>query len=213
MSIRGLFFQWDRAQVERRAAETGISIYTKKTKVLKSNTKTRADLTVNGHKLEEVDSFTYLGSEIDNLGGSDKEVNIRIGKSRTAFNMMGSIWKSRDISLKTKVRLFNSNVKTILLYGSETWKTTKSLLHKLQVIINNCLRCILNIRWPEKIYNKELWDMSIRGLFFQWDRAYLLTPVAPWWCIGHWRQSSTLFCFVRYVPDLAIYNPLSPYQH
>jgi hypothetical protein len=125
-----------------------------------SNTKTRADLTVNGHKLEEVDSFTYLGSEIDNLGGSDKEVNIRIGKSRTAFNMMGSIWKSRDISLKTKVRLFNSNVKTILLYGSETWKTTKSLLHKLQVIINNCLRCLLNIRWPEKIYNKELWQKT-----------------------------------------------------
>ena len=72
-------------QVERRATETGISIYTKKTKVLKSNTKTRADLTVNGQNLEEVDFFTYLGSEVDNLGGSDKDVKIRIGKSRTAF--------------------------------------------------------------------------------------------------------------------------------
>jgi hypothetical protein len=40
--------------------------------------------------------------------------------------MMGSIWKARNISLKTKVWLFNSNVKTILLYGAETWKTTKS---------------------------------------------------------------------------------------
>ena len=137
-------------QVERRAAETGISINTKKTKILMSNTKTRADLTVNGHKLEEV----------DNLGGSDKEVKIRIGKSRTAFNMMGSIWKSRDISLKTKVRLFNSNVKTILLYGAETWKPTKSLLHKLQVFINKCLGHILNIRWPEKISNKELWQKT-----------------------------------------------------
>jgi hypothetical protein len=46
---------------------------------------------------------------------------------------MGYIWKARDISLKTKVRLFNSNVKTIFLYGAETWKTTKRLLHKLQV--------------------------------------------------------------------------------
>jgi len=74
----------------------------KKTKVLKSNRKTRADLT-NGQNLEEVDSFTYLGSKEDNLGGSDKDVKIRIGKARTAFNMMGSIWKARNISLQTKV--------------------------------------------------------------------------------------------------------------
>ena len=78
-------------QVKRRAAETGISINTMKTNVLKSNTKTRADLTVNGQNLEEVDSITYIGSEVDKLGGSDKDVKIRIGKARTAFNMMGSI--------------------------------------------------------------------------------------------------------------------------
>ena len=133
-------------QVERRAVETGQSINTKKTKVLKSNTKTRADLTVNDQNLEEVDSFNYLGGEVDNLGGSDKDVKIRIGKARTAFNMMGSIWKARNISLKTKVRLFNSNVKTILLYGAETLKTTKSLLHKLQVFISNCPRRIRNVQ-------------------------------------------------------------------
>ena len=78
-------------QVKRRAAETGISINTMKTNVLKSNTKTRADLTVNGQNLKEVDSITYIGSEVDKLGGSDKDVKIRIGKARTAFNMMGSI--------------------------------------------------------------------------------------------------------------------------
>ena len=123
-------------QVERRAAATGLHINTKKIKVLKSNTKTRADLTVNGQNLEEVDSCTYLGSEVDNLRGSDQDVKIRIGKARTVFNMMVSIWKARNISLKTKVQLFNSNVKTILLYGAETWKTTNSLLHKLKVFTN-----------------------------------------------------------------------------
>jgi hypothetical protein len=67
-----------------RAAETGLRINTKKTKVLKSNTKIRADLTVNDQNLE-VDSFTYLGSEVENLGGSRKDVKFRIGKVRTAF--------------------------------------------------------------------------------------------------------------------------------
>ena len=73
---------------------------------------------------------------------------------------MGSIWKATNISLKTKVRLFNSNVKTILLFGAETWKLLKGLLYKLQVFINNCLRRIFNIRWPEKISNKELWQKT-----------------------------------------------------
>ena len=68
---------------------------------------------------------------------------------------MESIWKARNISLKFDCST-PINVKIILLYGAKTWKTTKSLLHKLQVFINNCLRRILNIRWPEKISNKVL---------------------------------------------------------
>ena len=67
-------------QDERRAADTGRRINSKKIEILKSNTKPRADLTVNYQHLEEVDSFAYIGSEVDNLGGSDKDVKIRIGK-------------------------------------------------------------------------------------------------------------------------------------
>ena len=127
-------------QDERKAAETGLHINTKKIKVLKTNTKTQADMTVNG-QISGRSRLLYLPwKRSRHLGGSDKDVKIRIGKARTAFNMMGSIWKARNISLKTKVRLFNSNVKTILLYGAETWKTTKGLLHKLQVFINKFLR-------------------------------------------------------------------------
>ncbi len=74
--------------------------------------------------------------------------------------MMGAIWRARNISLKTKIRLFNSSIKTILLYGSETWKTTKNLLNKLQVFTNHCLRRIFYISWPDKIKNKELWGRA-----------------------------------------------------
>ena len=76
------------------------------------------------------------------------------------FNVPLFTRKSKEYLIKTKVRLFNSNVKTILLYGAETWKTAKSLLHKLQVFMNNWLRRILNIRLPEKISNKELWQKT-----------------------------------------------------
>ncbi|VDI42184.1 Hypothetical predicted protein [Mytilus galloprovincialis] len=82
-------------QVEKTAAETGLSINHNKTKVLKSNTKSKASLMVNIQALEEVESFTYLGSVVDNLGGSDKDVKIRIGKVRTALNIMGRILNIR----------------------------------------------------------------------------------------------------------------------
>ena len=56
-----------------------------------------------------------------------------------------------------QLRVSGSNVKQVLLYGSETWRLTKGLEQKLQVLINKSLRNILWIWWPRKISNKELW--------------------------------------------------------
>jgi hypothetical protein len=57
----------------------------------------------------------------------------------------------------TKIRIFNTNVKSVLLYGCETWKLTKTSIHKLQVLVNRCIRRILKIFWPVQISNQELW--------------------------------------------------------
>jgi hypothetical protein len=62
--------------------------------------------------------------------------------------------------MKTKLKIFNSNVKAILLYGCETWKVTNSITQKLQFFINRCLRRILNVRWPEVISNIMLWETT-----------------------------------------------------
>ncbi|VDP58477.1 unnamed protein product [Schistosoma curassoni] len=53
------------------------------------------------------------------------------------------------MSTNTNVRIFNTNVKTVLLYGVETWRTTKAIIQKIQVFINSCIRKILRIRWPD----------------------------------------------------------------
>ncbi|VDO54261.1 unnamed protein product [Schistosoma margrebowiei] len=50
------------------------------------------------------------------------------------------------MSINIKVIIFNTNVKTFLLYGAETWRTTATIIKKVQVFINNCLRKILNVR-------------------------------------------------------------------
>jgi hypothetical protein len=77
-----------------------------------------------------------------------------------AFVQLYRIWKNKNIRLKTKLIIFNSNVKAILLYGCETWKVTSSITQKLQSFINRCLRRILNVRWPDVISNIMLWETT-----------------------------------------------------
>ncbi|VDP54594.1 unnamed protein product [Schistosoma margrebowiei] len=52
------------------------------------------------------------------------------------------------------------NVKAVLLYGAETWRTTTTTIKKVQVFINSCLRKILNIHWPDTISNSLLWERT-----------------------------------------------------
>ena len=93
-------------------------------------------------------------------GGTEDDVKARIGKARTTFNILNKIWKTHNISLNTKLKIFNSNVKSILLYGSETWRTTSNINSKLQTFFNHCLRRILRIFWPNHISNINLWERT-----------------------------------------------------
>ncbi|VDP26623.1 unnamed protein product [Schistosoma curassoni] len=83
----------------------------------------------SNHNLEDMKSFTYVSSMIGEHGESDTDVNARIGKERTVYLQLKNIWNSKQLSTNTKVRIFNTNVKTLLLStGSETWRTTKSVI-------------------------------------------------------------------------------------
>jgi hypothetical protein len=66
--------------------------------------------------LEEVNSYTYLGSIVNKEGGTDEDIKIRIQKARAAFNMLRNICKTEEIRLHTNVMNFNPNVKPVLLY-------------------------------------------------------------------------------------------------
>ncbi|VDO54693.1 unnamed protein product [Schistosoma margrebowiei] len=114
----------------------------------------------NDETLKDVESFTYLGSIIEEQEDSDADVKTRIGKPSAAFLQLMNIWKSKQLSTNIKLRIFNTNVKTVLLYGAETWRTTTTTIKKVQVFINSCLRKILNIHWPDTISNSLLWERT-----------------------------------------------------
>lgn len=68
---------------------------------------------IDEQELETVNLFTSLGSIVHVNGGTE------VNKARHAFGVLKLIWKSRTITLRTKIRLLNTNVKPALLNGSE----------------------------------------------------------------------------------------------
>ena len=126
-------------QMEDSAAKLGLFVSKRKTNSMRINTTNDSPIMLDKGAVEDVSSFKYLGSIVNTNGGTDEDVKARIGKARTAFNKLHKIWKSRDITTSTKLQIFNTNVKTVLLYGSETWCISKTTLNKVQTFINKCL--------------------------------------------------------------------------
>ena len=108
--------------LNRYAEETGLKINITKTKVMTVNTTLSQPITINHNPVETVDDFTYLGSVISADNGTKKDINTRLSKARSAFARLKSIWKSKVYNKKTKIHIYNSNVKSVLLYGSECWR-------------------------------------------------------------------------------------------
>ena len=127
---------------------------------MKINTKKDDSIKLTRGGVEEVRSFTYLGSLVDETGGAQQDIKIRIAKARTAVSLLNKVWRSREIATKTKLRIFNSNVKSVMMYGAETWRTTKVSDRQIQSFINRCLRRILKIWLPNRISNQDLWDRT-----------------------------------------------------
>ncbi|VDO59362.1 unnamed protein product [Schistosoma margrebowiei] len=91
-------------------------------KQLSTNTKVR---------IFNIHVFTYLGRIIDEQGGLDANVKALISKAKAAFLQLKNIWNSKQLSINIKIRIFNTTVKIVLLYGGESWRTTTTIIKKV----------------------------------------------------------------------------------
>jgi hypothetical protein len=123
-------------------------------------------LSVAGSTIDQVDSFTYLGSCICPNGGVAEEVSERIRKARVAFANLGHLWRRRDIRLATKGRVYAAAVRPVLLYGSETWPLRAEDVRQVSVFDHRCLRSIARVRWDTRVSNAEVRRrvLGVRGL-------------------------------------------------
>jgi len=161
LSTNRLNMQEKTSKLQETALSVGLKINVTKTKVMSLHDKSsKTPITLNGDNILEVEDFTYLGTIISQDNGTTKDILARINKARIAFCQLRPIWKSTSLSRTTKIRIYNSNVKSVLLYGAECWRVIKSDFNKLATFHNTCLRKICRIFWPRTISNKDLYTLT-----------------------------------------------------
>jgi len=84
------------------------------------------------------------------------------------------LWRSR-ISLSTKLRLYNSCVLLIFLYGSECWAITKEDAYRINALRQWCLHMLLSIKWYHFISNDEVRRQTNQALLMEIIQARRLT--------------------------------------
>ena len=84
---------------------------------------------IEGEDMEAVTDFIFLGSMITADGDSSPEIKRCLLLGRKAMTNLDSIFKSRDITLPTKVRIVKAMVFPVMMYGSESWTIKLSLIH------------------------------------------------------------------------------------
>jgi hypothetical protein len=117
-------------------------------------------VSVGANAVDSVNEFIYLGSKVTTDGHSAPEVMRRIALAASAMNQLGRVWRQRNLSLVTKLRLYESCVLSVLLYCAETWTLLKADVNRLQAFHMRSLRRILGIRWFDHVTNLEVKDRT-----------------------------------------------------
>jgi hypothetical protein len=160
----------------KESKKADLEINSSKTEEIRVNTTVNQGLRLNGEDIEKSSDIRYFGSIVAENGGTSREVNARIQKARGSFSKLRRVWLSKSLRKDTEIRIFNACVKSVLLYGCETWLVTNKIQRKIQTFVNRCLRYVLRIWWTNIISNKDLWkvtgqediNLEIRTRKFKW---------------------------------------------
>ena len=104
-------------RLAKTSAAFGMEINVEKTKRMTNSANgISIDVRIKGEKLDEVDSFKYLGAIVTDQGFKP-EVLSRIAQTTAALARLKNIWNDKHISLSSKIRLMRSLVISVLLYA------------------------------------------------------------------------------------------------
>ena len=100
---------------------------------------------IDGEIVETVSDFIFLGSKITADGDCSHEIRRRLLLGRKVMTNLDSIFKSRDITLPTKVHLVKAVVFPVVMYGGESWTVKKAECQRIDAFELWCWRILLRV--------------------------------------------------------------------
>ena len=111
---------------------------------------------LEGKDLRQVKDFVYLGGTINNYDMTGQDIKRRIGIAYGAMQKLGKLWRSREITCKTKLKVYDILIRSIVLYNAETWTLKVENTRRLQVFEMACLRRIMGISKRQHVRNTDI---------------------------------------------------------
>ena len=121
---------------------------------------------IDGETVETVADFILGGFKITADGDCSHEIKRRLLLGRKVMTNLDSIFKSRDITLPTKVRLVKAMVFQVIMYGCESWTVKKAECRRIDALELWCWRRLLRVPWTARRSNQSiLKETSVRCSF------------------------------------------------
>ena len=140
--------------MKEESGKVGLKLNIQKTKILASGPITLWE--IDGETVETVSDFILGGSKITTDGDFSHEIKRRLLLGRKVMTNLDSIFKSRDITLPTKVRLVKTMVFPVVMYGCESWTVKKAERRRIDAFELWCWRRLLRVPWTARRSNQSI---------------------------------------------------------
>ena len=132
---------------------------------------------IDGETVETVLDFIFWGSKITADGDCSHEIKRCLLPGRKVMTKLYSIFKSRDITLPTKVRLVKAMVFPVVMYGCESWTVKKAECQRIDAFELWCWRGLLRVPWTARRSNQSILKeispgISLEGLILKLKLQY-----------------------------------------
>ena len=162
-------------KVKVESKTVGLKLNIQKTKIMASGPITSWE--IDGETVEMVSDLIFLGSKITADGDCTHEIKRHLLLRRKVMTNLDSIFKSRDITLPTKVRLVKAMVFPVVMYGCESWTVKKAERRRTDAFELWCWRRLLRVPWTARRSNqcilKEISPgISLEGIMLKLKLQY-----------------------------------------
>ena len=141
-------------KVKVESEKVGLKLNIQKTKIMASGPITSWE--VDGETVEAVSDFIFLASKITADGDSSHEIKRGLLLGRKIMTNLDSIFKSRDITLPTKVHLVKAIFFPVVIYACESWTVKKADCQGIDAFELWCWRRLLRVPWTARRSNQSI---------------------------------------------------------